>query len=271
MAHITRTRQSDIIDAKLRVDFPILDNGFFNTKYIGEPTAGSVRIPVRNGEVVVADYDKVNGVNLTLSSTTEELLLIDQDKAVNELIDGYEAAAVPASLELDRLDSAAYALGLTMEEYLTGILEAQGTTSANTTQSTSTTAYENILKENNELDFAKVPTMGRRILVSPAFLTSLKLDANFTKASDLAVDMLIKGQIGEVDGLPVFKSLVLDANTEFIISHPQNSHFIPEWSADVQLKDLNDGKHVNASALQGRKVYGAKVTKAPTVRVKTFA
>ena len=60
MAHITRTRQSDIIDAKLRVDFPILDNGFFNTKYIGEPTAGSVRIPVRNGEVVVADYDKVN-------------------------------------------------------------------------------------------------------------------------------------------------------------------------------------------------------------------
>ena len=37
-------------------------------------------------------------------------MVIDKDKAVNEIIDGFDAEAVPDNLVADRLDSAGYSL-----------------------------------------------------------------------------------------------------------------------------------------------------------------
>src|SRR5699024_4763650 len=78
--------------------------------YEGSPAAGVVKIPVRDTEVEVSDYDKTNGIQGKMGSTGYENMVIDKDKALNEIIDGYDAAAVPDNLVADRLDSATYSL-----------------------------------------------------------------------------------------------------------------------------------------------------------------
>lgn len=97
-AHAHQERWSSLVDKKLRQTLVTRDNYIFNTNYEGNPKAGKVKIPVRDTEVAVKDYDKATGVDLDKGSTGYIDLDIDQDKAVNELIDGYDAAAVPDNL-----------------------------------------------------------------------------------------------------------------------------------------------------------------------------
>ena len=101
-AHAHQERWSSLVDAKLRQSLVTRDNYIFNTNYEGNPKAGKVKIPVRDTEVTVKAYDKATGVDLEIGTTTYIDLDIDQDMAVNELIDGYDAEAVPDNLVADR-------------------------------------------------------------------------------------------------------------------------------------------------------------------------
>lgn len=65
--------------------------------------------------------------------------------------------------------------------------------------------YEKFLDANMALDDANIPTVGRVAFVTPAFLKGLKLNDSFIKATEIAQNMLIKGQIGELDGVPIVK------------------------------------------------------------------
>lgn len=65
--------------------------------------------------------------------------------------------------------------------------------------------HENFLDANIALDDANVPATGRVAYVTPAFLKGIKLSDSFIKASDLAQNMLLKGQVGEIDGVPIIK------------------------------------------------------------------
>ena len=98
MAHLNQERWSKLVDAKLRNVLVTRDNMIFNNRYEGDPKAGKVKIPVRDTEVAVKTYNKATGVDLDAGSTAYIDLAIDQDEAVNELIDGYDAASVPTAL-----------------------------------------------------------------------------------------------------------------------------------------------------------------------------
>lgn len=95
MAHTLQDRFSSLIDEKLRKTLVTKDNLIFNTRYEGDPKAGKVKIPVRDTEVAVKTYNKATGAELAVGATTYMDLDIDNDEAVNEIIDGYDAAAVP--------------------------------------------------------------------------------------------------------------------------------------------------------------------------------
>ena len=100
------------MDAKLRATLVKKDGVIFNNRYEGNPKAGKVKVPVRDTEVAVADYSKTDGAGATHGDTSYIEVTVDKDKAVNEIIDGFDAAAVPDNLVADRLDSAAYSLSL---------------------------------------------------------------------------------------------------------------------------------------------------------------
>ena len=82
MGHESQTRYSKLVSAKLRNELVLRDGIVFNNDYEGNPVAGNVKIPVRDTEVQVSDYDKANGIQATNGSTSYVDLRISKDKAV---------------------------------------------------------------------------------------------------------------------------------------------------------------------------------------------
>lgn len=281
-AHALQERWSALVDAKLRQTLVTRDNYIFNPNYEGNPKAGKVKIPVRDTEVTVKDYNKASGVDLETGNTTYMDLDIDQDKAVNELIDGYDAAAVPDNLVADRLDSAGYSLALEMDKKCINVLETTSGVNicATKTAVTEETAYKEILAAKTYLGRTGVPQEGRWLIVSPEFMSVLMLDDHFIRQGDLSQEMKNAGAVGAVAGFAVYESNNLmyknntivpsnETTTEFIAGHPNWCHRVQEWAVDVHNQDLaGSGKFIGATAVQGRKIYGVKVSKPQTVYIK---
>ena len=115
MAHEAQVRYSNLVDLKLRATLVKKVGVICNNRYEGSPKAGSVKVPVRDTEVSVNDYNKQTGAEKTHGDTAYLTVAINKDKAVNEIIDGFDAESVPGNLVADRLDSAGYSLGLQMD------------------------------------------------------------------------------------------------------------------------------------------------------------
>lgn len=274
MAHTLQERYSQLVDIKLRALLVKKDGVIFNNRYEGDPKAGKVKVPVRDTEVTVAQYDKATGISATQGTTTYLDVPIDKDYAVNEIIDGYDASAVPDNLTADRLDSASYALALQMEKDATTVLESSATQYDDTTALTKDNIYEKIVGVRTSMSKANVPNDNRRwLLVTPDVYALVLTSPEFIKASDLGDAVVQTGAVGRIAGFNVYEDNTLTAETtEFIAGHPDWCTRVNEWQVPVHLQDVNgSGKYIGASAVQGRKIYAHKVTKASTLFIKKKA
>ncbi|MGI6579933.1 MAG: hypothetical protein ACOX3H_06820 [Saccharofermentanales bacterium] len=272
MAHEAQKRYANMVLAKLRATLVTRDQFIFNSNFEGDPTAGMVKVPVRDTEVSVRDYDKAKGIDLEEGSTTYMDLPIDNDKAVNEIIDGFDAASVPDGIIVERLDSAGYSMGLSIDKESIGLLETGGTVIGDTAASTKANILTKIVDARTALSKANVPADMRYLIVSPEIYGLLLLSEEFIKAGDLSQELVAAGVIGRIAGFNVFESNNLAEGTEFIAGHPGWSHRVMEWAVPVKLQDLGgSGKFIGASAVQGRLVYGQMISRALTVQVKTKA
>ena len=272
MAHEQQERYSDLVLAKLRDSLVLKDGVVFNNDYEGKPSAGSVKIPVRDTEVQVSDYDKAVGITATNGTTTYQTLTINKDKAVGEIIDGYDAEAVPANLVADRLDSAGYSLAKTVDTDGATVLLAEGT-AYNASSVDASSAYDLIVDVRRAMSKANVPTDGRYLLATPDFYAMLLKDKDhFVGASGLGDQIKQTGAVGKIAGYTVFEDSTLGENVEYVAGHPNWFAVIDEWAVPVHLQDLSgSGDFIGASAVQGRKVYAYKVTKGQTILVKKKA
>ena len=279
MAHALQERYSSLVDEKLRASLVTKDNYIFNNRYEGNPKAGKVKIPVRDTEVSVGDYNKATGMTLGTGTTTYMDLSLDNDKAVNEIIDGYDAAAVPDGIVAERLDSAAYSLAAVEDAVSISALETQGTVNSTKTAVTASNIYATIVGLRTALSNANVPTEGRWLIVSPDVYGLLLQDTtNFIRQSDLSQELIQAGAVGKVAGFTVYESSRLmkedttvvsgkKTTTEMIAGHPNWCHRVDEWSVPIAINDLTN-TFIGASAVQGRKIFGVKVSKAAAVIVK---
>jgi len=272
MAHTKRERYSALVDEKLRNELVTIDGTIFNTKYEQDPVSGAVKIPVRDGEVAVADYDPVNGVALTQGSTTYLTVTFDNDKAVNEQIDGFDAESVPDNLVADRLDSAGFSLAQTIDTDAIEVLEAGGTDLGDVTAITSANVYQYVVQMRKVLTENSVPKNQRFLLVNADVEEALLNSDKFTSASTLGDSVKTTGNIGTIAGIQVYVSNALDATTDMIVGHPDWCSRIQEWQVPVRVQDLSgSGKFIGSSAVQGRKIFKHTVTKAAAVVVKSNA
>lgn len=281
MPHISQERYSVLVDEKLRKTLVTKDNIIFNSRYEGDPKAGKVKIPVRDTEVEVKTYSKSSGAALSQGSTNYFDLNINIDEAVNEMIDGFDAASVPDGIVAERLDSAGYSLALSMDtksirklEETTGITVATSKTAV-----TENTAYKAVLAAKRIQSRMGVPNDGKRWLIaSPEFMEVLMSDSHYIRQGDLSQELVQNGVVGRIAGYNVFESnntMFEDTeivsgkkvSTEFICGHPNWCHRVQEWSVPVGVKDLAN-TFIGASAVQGRKVYGIGISKPETVYVK---
>ena len=269
--HTAQERYSSLVLAKLRKTAVFVS--LFNRKYEGKPTAGAVKIPVRDTEEVVDTYDKAAGGELKTGTTTYQTLAIDKDKYVNELVDGYDAASVPDNLIADRLDSAGYAMGISLDTDLITLLTTKGTASKNTTALTKDTIYESIVDEVAALKKKGLNPTEMWLAVTNETYAMLLKSPEFIKASDLGDNVVQNGRVGRINGLDVYETNNISdtLKVEYIIGNNVYCHFVDEWMVPVTVNDLKDGKHIGASAVQGRRVYGAAVSRPETVTVKKKA
>ncbi len=119
-------------------------------------------------------------------------------------------------------------------------------------------AYEVFLDGINALTEAKAPMGGRIAYISPAFYKAIRLDESFIKASDMAQNMLIKGQVGMIDGVPLISvpTSYMPTNTAFIITNPI-ACCAPIKLAEYKVHDNPPG--INGWLVEGRVYYDAFV------------
>ena len=238
----------------------------FSRDYEGTPTAGAVKVPVRNTDVTMRDYDIKNGIGLEQSTTSYLTVPIDKNKGLNELIDGYEAEAVPDNIVAQRLESAAYSSAKTLED---DAIAALITTNTASTQpdSTKENVYENIVK-----DIANVAKLGvdkNRMYVAISYdIESLLLtDEKYSNtASQIGAELAREGVVNKINGVKVITQ-DLGENVEYIVYAIDWCQRIDEWKVNPVIVDLTNGsdKYIGASALKGRFVYENVVTDAKAV------
>ena len=242
----------------------------FSTDYEQDEVTGQINVPTRNGEVAVTEYDIKNGIELNQSATDYIPLPVDKDYAVNELIDGYEADAVPDNLKAQRVESAGYSFGLKKEKLAINELVANGTTSADTTQLTDQNVYKKLATEIKNMKARNMKVNLMRCVVSADVELALLTDEKFANTSGtLGAELVREGVIGKINGVPVKPNYLLPENCEAIIYDKRFIQKYEVWKKEPSIEDLKDGKHVGSSALQGRQVGGLKVTNALGVQIKT--
>ncbi len=265
MAHEHQERYSALVLAKMRAENVLKDGVVFNNDYEGDPKAGAVKIPVRDGEVAVGDYDKANGAELTAGSTVYQTLTINRDKSVNELIDGFDAEAVPDNLIADRLDSAGYMLARTTDIDGASVLISEGTR-LNLSAVSASTVYSEVVNIRRLMSKANVPNDGRRyLLVTPDVYAEMLKSEQFVSASELGDSVKQSGALGRMAGFNIYEWNDSTANLAMIAGHPRFATRVNEWHVPVSVKDLADGKHIGTSAVQGRMVYAHKVLRPSAI------
>lgn len=243
----------------------------FSTDFEKDPATGAINVPTRAGEVVVSPYDILNGIALSQSATAYMVLPIDKNYGINELVDGYEANAVPDNLIAQRIESAGYSIGMTKEGYaVTALLT--GTVSSDTTALVADTAYNKIALEVSNMKKRNMKVSSMRIAVSADTELLLLTDAKFANtASTIGAELIREGVIGKINGVPVKPNYLMGETVEFIVYDKRYCQKYEVWAVEPSIQDLKDGVHIGASALQGRMVGGLAVTNALGVQIKKNA
>lgn len=265
--HYRQERYADSIVKLFRKQLVVRNE--FSRDYEGSPVSGSVQVPVRATDVALDNYDVVAGVDMTTSTTTYLPILVNNHKAVNELIDGYEASAVPDNLIAQRIESGAYTIGTTLELNAINELVTNGTTEASTTALSENDAYKTIATSIKDIKKLGVDLMDIVVIVSPETELLLQTDDKFANTSgQLGAELVRNGVISKIVGANVKMSANLPEDVEYIVFARPWAQAIDEWKVEPTINDLQDGKHIGASALQGRMVYADKLTEAKACRVK---
>lgn len=264
----THERQERFADAIVKLMRPSLKiRSTFSRDYEGSPVAGAVKVPVRNTDVEITDYDIKDGVKLSQSATTYVNVPVDNHKALNELIDGYEASAVPDNLTAQRLESGAYSIAKTLEadaiaQLLTGTASEQEDCTADN-------VYENIVKDIAKLAKKGIDKERMFVAIDYATETLLLTDAKYSNtASQIGAELAREGVVNKINGVKVIVQDLGD-EAEYIIYGIDWCQAIDEWKVAPTINNLSDGAHIGASALQGRMVYADTVTNKEAVIVKT--
>lgn len=266
--HKRQERYADTIVKLMRQQFNIRSE--FSRDYEGSPVSGAVNVPTRNGDITLSDYDIKNGIDLTQSATDYLQILVDGHKGCSELVDGYEAEAVPDNLRAQRLESAGYVFGKTLELSAIKALVDGGTTVTDKTALTEATVYKKIAGLVKDLKARGISTDDLRIAVDADTELLLLTDEKFANtAGTLGAELVRNGVIGKINGVQVKPNYLLPENVECIVYAKPWCQAIDEWKIEPSFNDIKDGKHIGASALQGRMVYKDTVTNKLAVEVKT--
>ena len=265
--HKSQEKYTNEIVPLIRQEFNIRND--FSRDYEGDPVVGMVKVPTRNGDIKLSDYDILNGITMTQSATDYLDIPVDQEKAFSELIDGYEAETVPDNIRAQRIESAGYVVGKALEESAIDALVKGGSVSENTEPSTELNIYKNIATDIKNMKARGIKPSEMKVVVSADTELLLLTDEKFANTSgSLGAELVREGVIGKVAGVATKPNYLLPDDIEYIIYAKRWCQSIDAWKAEAEINPIQDGKHIKASALQGRMVYKDVVTNKLAVQIK---
>ena len=196
-----------------------------NYKFTGVKTVNVYSIPT----VAMTDYTR-SGSNRYGTpedlGTNVQALTINKDRAWTFIID--KGDKIQSQMVLDAGKAVSRQLReVVIPEYdkyvfatLAKAASDKGHTAA--TAATKSNAYELFLNAQEALGDANVPDQGRIAFCSYKFANLLKQDPSFMKYSNMSQEMVIKGIMGEVDGVKIVKvpASRLPEGCSFILTHP---------------------------------------------------
>lgn len=216
--------------------------------------------------VALGNYDRTAAANrfgapAELQDTVQEMT-VSQDKAFTFVVDkgnsiqsgGARNANKAMSRQVDEV------IIPTVDTYRLGVMATAAVAAGGTATAviSAINAYMQFLKVTEYFGDNKVPMTNRIAWVKPSFYSFLKLDNSFIKNSDLGQGMLIKGQVGEVDGIKIVMTPTsyFPANTEFVVAH-KSVVCAPEVLRTMRI--LNDAQGYDGAVVEGRIIYDAFV------------
>lgn len=232
-------------------------------------------------DVTIGSYTSHSDITWEAIDDSTRSLTISQAKYFAVQLDDIEKAqAVNGGAALEQaVSNAAYQLRDVADAYLLGVMNtaAEGTANDLGTVAIHTDAsalYDSFVDLAVALDEANVPEEDRFVVLSPSLHGRLlKLD-EFMKAGDTAAPAArINGYIGEVAGLPLYKSNNLPTVTDaaatggLAIAGYRGATTYAEQIVDVESMRL---QNVFADGVRGLHVYGAAVTRPTAVAKVEF-
>lgn len=241
-----------------------------NKQYEGDLKSGAVKVPVRLTDVEVQDYEIATGCPLTQSATTYETFICDNDHAVNELIDGYEAQVVPDNIKAQRTESAGYAMGKKTETTYIDKLIEKGTQFDETL--TADNVYTAINKSVGVLSKLGIKKSEILIAITVEAETLLLEDKRFTNtASQIGAERVLEGVVGKIRGAEVITVEDLDDDAvNYICYAPEFTIAADVFKVDPTIETL-PRPYIGASSLAGRAATLSDVTRPKYVLVSTIA
>ena len=113
----------------------------------------------------------------------------------------------------------------------------------------------------------KVSSM--RVAISADVEELLLTDEKFSNtAGSLGEQLVREGVIGKIAGVPTKANYLMGDDIDFIIYDKRFCQKYEVWKKEPSIEDIKDGKHICASALQGRQVGGLMVTNKLGVQVR---
>lgn len=134
----------------------------------------------------------------------------------------------------------------------------QSVTTPATGAVTAKNAHSLLLDATTALIDNNIPISGCTAFVSTSFFRNIKQDASFVKNGDASQEMLVKGQVGVIDGVPivVVPKSYLPENVEFIIVN-KAAVTAPIKLSEYKIHDNPPG--INGWLVEGRVNYDAFV------------
>jgi len=138
--------------------------------------------------------------------------------------------------------------------YRLGKIVAGAGTSATPVAITKDNAYVSFLDGKTVLLENKVPLPGTFAYISTNFYKAIRQDDAFIKPSDMAQEMLVKGQVGMIEGIPLIyvPSIYLPVNTEFVLT---NKIAATSPTKLAEYKTHIDPPGINGWLIEGRLYY----------------
>lgn len=231
---------------------------FVNGKYdfIGVKTVAVYQgQTVALGDYTIAGSDRFGALS-ELELPKQEMTLT-QDKAFTFVIDrmNYEGTNFANEVGARLKDEIEQVIIPELDSYrIKAMATATGISAGTAVAATKENAYSLFLDASAALDENKVPSVGRVAFVTPAYLKLLKQDSAFVLQSDRTQEMLVKGIMGEVDGVQVrmLPASYFPADTYLVMCH-KDAVVAPVKLTTYRV--LTDVQGIDGAVAEGRIVH----------------